>query len=314
VAFLSDANDLVPGDGNQRSDVFVRDLVHGTTERVSVASDGSEGNDNSGYFQTSISGDGRFVVFESDSSNLVPGDVNEFGDIFVHDRSSGITEFASLSTIGDIANQTSTFAAVSADGRYVAFESAAWTLAPGDTNGSTDIFLRDRDTAVLPSLCEPGRDGIRDCPCANAPSSSGRGCDNVAGTGGASLAASGAPRLSADRLRFTSEGEAAAAFSVLVQASVPTLDARSYGHGLRCVYSGLVRLCSRSATAGSITFPDTSAGDPSISARSAALGDVIQPGTRRWYFVVYRDGGAVGSCLAGRSLNTTQVRQATWAP
>jgi Tol biopolymer transport system component len=314
VAFLSDANDLVPGDGNQRSDVFVRDLAQATTERVSVASDGSEGNENSGYFQTSISGDGRFVVFESDSTNLVPGDVNGFGDIFVHDRVSGTTECVSLSMFGGGANGESTYAAVSANGRYVAFESNAPNLVPNDTNSSGDIFLRDRDTAAFPSLCQPGHDGIRDCPCANAPSSSGRGCDNAAGTGGARLAASGRARLSADRLQFTSEGEAANALSTLVQAGTPTLDCAIYGHGLSCVYGAVLRLCSRSAIVGGITFPDANAGDPSVSARSAALGDRIQPGTLRWYFVVYRDEGVVGSCSRGRALNTTQVRQVTWAP
>ena len=86
VAFLSYASNLVLGDTNSRQDIFVRDTLTNTTTRVSVDSAGNQGNRSSNY--PSISGDGRFVAFSSDASNIVPGDTNNTNDIFVVDTSS----------------------------------------------------------------------------------------------------------------------------------------------------------------------------------------------------------------------------------
>jgi Tol biopolymer transport system component len=142
VAFESETSNLVPGDTNDTGDVFVRDRVTGTTERVSVDSVGNEGN---GYSQNpSISSDGRYVVFESFSAtNLVPGDTNNRADVFVHDRLTGVTERVSVSSSETQGNNDSTWGTISADGRYVAFSSDASNLVSGDTNGSTDAFVRD---------------------------------------------------------------------------------------------------------------------------------------------------------------------------
>ncbi|MBI4470036.1 MAG: PD40 domain-containing protein, partial [Acidobacteria bacterium] len=102
VAFDSSATNLVPGDGNNAHDVFVRDRLTGVTERVSVSSTGTEAigdpYDYSG--SASISADGRFVAFESDATNLVPGDTNKARDIFVRDRLTGVTERVSVSSTG----------------------------------------------------------------------------------------------------------------------------------------------------------------------------------------------------------------------
>ena len=84
VAFASDATDLVPGDTNGHSDVFVRDLKLHTTYLVSVGPGGIQGNADS--YQTAISANGRYVAFDSDASNLVGGDTNGFSDVFVRDR------------------------------------------------------------------------------------------------------------------------------------------------------------------------------------------------------------------------------------
>jgi Tol biopolymer transport system component len=89
VGFRSDATDLVPGDSNGTTDVFVRDLLNGTTERVSLASNGTQGNDYSGG-APGFSADGRYMMFESGASNLVPGDTNHRFDIFVRDRLGGL--------------------------------------------------------------------------------------------------------------------------------------------------------------------------------------------------------------------------------
>ena len=145
VAFDSTATNLVAGDTNGVRDVFVRDLVAGTTERVSVATGGAQAG---GGSKAAISGDGRFVAFESDAADLLPGDSNGHADVFVHDRQTGTTERVNLSSAGVEADDYSQNAAISADGRFVAFESAATALVAGDSNGHADVFLRDRTNAT----------------------------------------------------------------------------------------------------------------------------------------------------------------------
>ncbi|MBL4919442.1 PD40 domain-containing protein, partial [Tabrizicola sp. DMG-N-6] len=144
MAFVSTASNLVQGDTNGNRDVFVHDRVTGETTRVSVASDGTEGN----FFSanSSISGDGRYVAFQSNSINLVSGDTNGSDDIFVHDRVTGQTTRVSVASDGTQGNNASTLPNISANGRYVTFVSAAATLVPGDTNNVSDIFVHDRVT------------------------------------------------------------------------------------------------------------------------------------------------------------------------
>ena len=143
VAFRSYASNLVSGDTNGAVDIFVHDRQSGQTERVSVASDGVQGNDYSSYL--SISADGRYVAFRSSASNLVSGDTNGYWDIFVHDRQSGGTTRVSLASDGAQGNYGSSYPSISADGRYVAFMSAASNLVSGDTCCS-DIFVHDRQS------------------------------------------------------------------------------------------------------------------------------------------------------------------------
>src|SRR5262249_29432355 len=102
------------------------------TERVSVATGGAQGNNYSGW--PSISGNGRYVGFRSEASNLVAGDTNAISDIFVHDRGSGTTELVSVATGGTQGNSFSGYPSLSADGRYIAFASLAANLVAGDTN------------------------------------------------------------------------------------------------------------------------------------------------------------------------------------
>ncbi|MEW6741770.1 MAG: calcium-binding protein [Planctomycetota bacterium] len=144
VAFESLATNLVPGDTNYKWDVFVHDRQTGETTRVSVDSSAVQGNDDSRG--PSISADGRFVAFESHASNLVSGDTNGFEDVFVHDRQTGQTTRVSVDSSGVQANLNSGGASISGDGRYVAFDSAASNLVPGDTNSTYDVFVHDRQT------------------------------------------------------------------------------------------------------------------------------------------------------------------------
>ena len=125
------------------------DRQTGTTERVSVDSAGNEGNDLSA--PGAISPDGRFVVLFSRATNLVPGDTNGSFDVFVRDLQAGTTERVSVANSGGQANSSSSVAGstvISADGRFVAFGSVATNLVTGDTNGSTDVFVRDRQAGT----------------------------------------------------------------------------------------------------------------------------------------------------------------------
>lgn len=142
VAFASRAGDLVPGDTNGEADVFVRDRKLGTTARTSVGSAGVQGNDLSSA--PALSAGGRFVAFLSIASNLVPGDTNGMGDVFVRDRKLGTTRRVSVSTGGVQGNGNSYFPVLSADARFVVFQSDASNLVRGDTNRTNDVFVRDR--------------------------------------------------------------------------------------------------------------------------------------------------------------------------
>jgi Tol biopolymer transport system component len=141
VAFTSAAPNLVPGDTNGDTDVFVRDVVGGTTIRASVGADGREANAQS--FYPSITADGRLVAFESLAWNLVPEDVNGASDIFVRDLVAGTTTLVSTNELGVQGDKESNTPAVSADGGFVAFDSSATNLVAGDGNGAGDIFVKN---------------------------------------------------------------------------------------------------------------------------------------------------------------------------
>lgn len=140
VAFRSLASNLIADDNNAVRDIFVRDMETGILARASVSTAGTEGDGDSWY--PGISGDGRLVVFHSSSTNLDGNDPDHL-DVFVHDTQTGITSRVSVSTAGTAGDGDSNDPAISADGRYVAFVSAATNLVPDDTNASYDIFVRD---------------------------------------------------------------------------------------------------------------------------------------------------------------------------
>ncbi|HLK10236.1 MAG TPA: hypothetical protein VKW76_02540 [Candidatus Binatia bacterium] len=144
VAFASPDPTLVPGDTNGLPDVFLRDLGAHTTARVDVASDGSQAAGGSPAFvpQVAMSGDGRFVAFTSDATDLVAGDTNGVADVFVHDGQTGTTARVDVASDGTQAASGSPAAvAVSTDGACVAFVSDAPNLVPCDANGSPDVFV-----------------------------------------------------------------------------------------------------------------------------------------------------------------------------
>ncbi|GAA4703692.1 hypothetical protein Prum_021440 [Phytohabitans rumicis] len=142
ITFSSSAGNLVRGDTNEAMDVFVRDRLAGTTTRVSVSSTGGQADGISD--DAAISANGRFVTFATDAANLVRGDTNDNTDVLVRDRLAGTTTRVSVSSSGGQANAYNVDPVISADGRYIAFESYAANLAGGDTNDTPDIYVHDR--------------------------------------------------------------------------------------------------------------------------------------------------------------------------
>ncbi len=148
VAFVSNATNLVAGDTNATFDVFVKDLQSGSITRVSTDSSGAQG----GVYSLSpvFSPDGRYVAFQSAAANLVAGDTNSNEDLFLKDLQSGaITRINTDSSGAQAVGGSSSHPVFSADGRYVAFSSNANNLVSGDTNGVGDIFLRDLQTGAV---------------------------------------------------------------------------------------------------------------------------------------------------------------------
>ena len=159
ITFYTEASNLVKDDDNAVADVFVRDRVAGKTTRVSVSSAGDEANASSR--DPSISGDGTLVTFTSDATNLVGADGNAERDIFVHNRNRGTTRRISVSSADVEADGSSGYPSISADGRYVAFDTSAENLIASDTNNYIDVYVRDRKrrTTVRVSLTNAGAEG-----------------------------------------------------------------------------------------------------------------------------------------------------------
>jgi Tol biopolymer transport system component len=160
VAFRSEATNLVLGDTNGLVDAFVHDRASGTTERVSVASDGTQVD---AVVETvHISADGQLVFFSTRATTLVKPDRNGYMEVFLHDRDTGVTTRIELGDFGR-PNGSSHASSISDDGRYVAFRSYATNLVAGDTNKVSDAFVRDRtlDRTIRLSVSSDGKQGYQ---------------------------------------------------------------------------------------------------------------------------------------------------------
>ncbi|RMH77160.1 MAG: hypothetical protein D6683_09270 [Actinomyces sp.] len=155
VAFESEASNLISkethgfDDTNDKWDIFLWDRDTDTIERISV--NFALGNADNNSFRPRISGDGRYVAFESFASNIVFGDTNDVADVFVYDRQLQQMDRASVPNAGVAldSNGRSAGVSVSDDGKKVVFQSWAGNLVAGDTNGVADVFLFDMDTKVV---------------------------------------------------------------------------------------------------------------------------------------------------------------------
>jgi Tol biopolymer transport system component len=165
VAFESFSARLVPDDTNNALDVFVADVASGKIDRVSLATDGGQGNERS--YSPSISADGRNVAFASFASNLVENDTNGQLDVFLRRRDRQATTRLSVGPDGAEGNGLSFAPVVTSDGGLVVFSSEAGNLVPDDSNGARDVFLASTESAALTRLSRrpgPGREGQGDGP------------------------------------------------------------------------------------------------------------------------------------------------------
>jgi len=151
IVFQSGASNLIAGDTNGRTDVFVLERASGVVTRASVGNGGVQGDDTS--YGGDASDDGRFVVFGSHADNLVAGSASNDSQVFLRDTLLGTTELVSVSLSGGPANAAGSESPhVSDDGRYVVWVSDATDLVSGDTNGWMDVFLRDRTAGTTTRL------------------------------------------------------------------------------------------------------------------------------------------------------------------
>jgi Tol biopolymer transport system component len=159
VAFVTDSTGLVTGGNSSFYQVYVRDRTTGATVRASTKPNGTQGTDDSGH--PSLSNDGRYLAFESDSPGLVTGDTNEWTDVFVRDRVANTLKRVSLTSTGAEADLGGEAPTISGDGRYVAFASYE-QMTPDDTNGVMDVFVRDTVANTTTLVSKPAGAGTSD--------------------------------------------------------------------------------------------------------------------------------------------------------
>ncbi len=306
VAFSSVAPNLVPGDTNGMQDVFDRDLFTGVTRRISVGSAGIQGNAVSGGW-SSISGDGRYALYGSAATNLVALDTNVFRDVFVHDLATGQTSLVSRSASGALGNGHSDPRAISADGRFVCFESDASNLVLGDSNARKDIFLVDRFGFDPPVVYCVGDGSGTPCPCGN-PGAPWRGCGNSLVAVGAALRGSGIARVGTDSFLLEGSGMPANALALYFQGTARSNGGAGtvFGDGLRCVAGSVVRLGTKTSSGGASAF-GAPVGDTPISVR----GLVPPTGGAFHYQAWYRNTAVF--CSAS-TFNLTNALRVVWIP
>jgi Tol biopolymer transport system component len=298
VAFISGAQ-LVPEDTDFMEDVYVRDLTAGWTVAANVTSSGTLNTADAKL--GGISADGRFVSFAT-STLIAPGDTNFSRDVFVHDLSTGQSTSVSVDSNGVQGDKSSYGGEISADGRFVAFYSIATNLVPGDTNATSDVFLRDRGAERITPFC--AGDGIGSaCPCGNSGSVH-HGCATNFFAGGAYLGGYGTPRVGADTLLLQAEqvtGNVTLFYQGDAQQAPTPLD-----DGLSCTGGQIIRLGTKANVGGVTTFPQ--AGDLSISVK----GLVPAGGGTRYYQGWYRNGNA--NFCTPATTNRTNGLIVLWAP
>lgn len=305
VVFNSDSNNLVPGD-TSATDTFLRDVQASSTTRVSVSSRNAQGT-GSGLSLAphglSMTADGRYVVFESAYTNLVPNDTDGTNSIFVRDTTSGLTWRVSLDPIGGQPDDDCTAPWISGDGTTVVFASEATDLVPLDTNAVADIFL-ETFRSTTSGFCFGGAAGIG-CPCANngAPE---KGCENSVTTGGALLLGVGTTSVANDTFVLAASTMVSNSSVLYYQSPGPSVI--TFGDGIRCGASPIIRLATRTTDGvGSRSLGFGITGDAPIS----VLGSVPSSGATKAYQAWYRN--AATFCTSA-TFNLSNGLSVVWTP
>lgn len=298
VAFVTYASGVVPMDGNNRDDIFLRDTQLGVTTQVSIAPDGSTGTSDSRAPE--ISSDGGYVTFVSRATNLVQNDTNLHWDVFVRDLAANTTRRVSLSETGAEGPLNSSMPAISGQGRFVAFHTGAAFVA-SDVNATHDIYVHDRWSTAGSITCAGDGSGAP-CPCGNT-GSTGHGCGHSGNAAGALLRAAGNPSLLSDGLQL-SASEMPQTMALLFQGTTALAGGAGlvFGDGLRCGGGSVMRLVTRPTVQGRLDYPGPT--DPPVS----VLGLVPGPGVRV-YQVWYRN--AADFCTSA-TFNWTNGIQVDW--
>ena len=247
VAFVSDDKDLVPGGNDKFYQVFLRDRLTGVTTRISTKINGNQGSDDSDL--PSLSNDGRYIAFESDSPGLVAGDTNAWTDVFVRDRVTNTTKRVSVTATGAEADIGGESPSISADGRFVAFASSD-ILTSNDTNLTEDIYVRDvvASSTTLVSIAGNGAisNGLSDSPSISANgrfvvfSSAATNLDGLADTDG------GTDVFVRDLVAGTTQ-----------RVSLSSVGALAHGDAARPVISGSGRFVTYESTAADAVAADS---------------------------------------------------------
>jgi len=310
IAYFSDDPSLVPDDGDTLFNFFATERITGATQRVDMTSASTPCAPSSGASfgmtgRVSVSRDGRLVALSCDCSNSAPGDTNNQRDIYLHDRSTRATHLISRALTSQSGNGLSTRAALSADGAWLAFQSAASNLIVGDTNGAHDIYCTSTPWSAS-TFCT-GDGSAAPCPCGNQ-GGPGRGCGHSGNAQGVRLAASGMPSIAWDSVSLLAAGLPAGAPTLLLQSTNAASAILSFGDGLRCLGSPVVRMGLRSASAqGTVDRGCGVSGD----ARLSAVGQVPLTGGTRYYQLYYRN---AGSFCAPEQWNTSNGLSLEWRP
>lgn len=286
IAYSSNAPNLAPGEFAASYDIFVHDRITSQTFRASVNSSGAAANQNS--YDPVISDDGRYVAFQTFSTNLDPIDTDTQSDIFLRDRLLSTTKLASRG-VATSSNDDSFSASISAEGAQIAFHSESTDLVPGDTNLRVDVFVRDLGSENYPVFCA----GLATtCPCANSGLGSA-GCANSTPTGGALLRAFGRASVIVDQVTLVATGLPPATSALFFQGTQRENGGAGtiFGDGLRCAGGTLVRLANYAVVAGTaaIGYGGTSGLGGGSTTPIHALGQVPFTGGTRHYQVWYRN-------------------------
>ena len=308
ITFTSQATDLAPGGFaiNPGLDAFLRDRLTQTTVCLSQAVPPATSTDGISL-ATAISADGRYVVFDSDASNLITGDTNGVRDVFRYDTQQHVMERMSVTSVHLQSNGASDSSCISADGSAVSFDSVATNLVVGDTNNAVDVFVREpaNETGIPFCYGDGDANGGPPCPCDNAVVPGvRRGCVNSTGNGG-SLRATGTATLSGDHVTLAAAALPASTFALFLQSPSYVgagLGEAGYFDGVRCVGTNFVRLGTRQTVGGVAAF-----GAPSTPL--SLLGGIGAP-TTAFYQVVYRNNAGFCNFLA----NSTNAVAIVWKP